>query len=69
MFGASNQLVATVQRLEEGEIDLEEALRLYEQGMLLAQHCSDLLDQAELQVEEVTTVSSQEWVDTPAEEG
>ena len=56
---ASKELEATVQRLEAGDSNLEESIALYEQGMLLAKHCSDLLDKAELQVEELTISSSQ----------
>jgi exodeoxyribonuclease VII small subunit len=44
------KLESVVQRLEEGELPLQEALELYEQGMELAQHCQTLLDQAELRV-------------------
>ena len=56
---ALGELEATVQRLEEGDLALEEALALYERGMRLAQYCSDLLDKAELQVEQLTIKGSQ----------
>jgi exodeoxyribonuclease VII small subunit len=57
---ASSELEATVRRLEEGDSNLEESIALYERGMLLAQHCSNLLDQAELQVSELTISGSQQ---------
>jgi exodeoxyribonuclease VII small subunit len=44
------QLEEVVQRLEGGDLPLEEALALYERGMALAGHCQTLLDQAELRV-------------------
>jgi len=47
---AFSQLEDVVQRLEGGELSLEEALALYERGMVLAEHCQSLLDQAELRV-------------------
>lgn len=50
---ALGQLEATVQRLEEGDLPLEEAITLYEQGMRLAQRCNDALDAAQLQVEQL----------------
>jgi exodeoxyribonuclease VII small subunit len=53
---AFGELEATVQRLEAGELTLEEAIALYERGMGLAQRCSDALDAAELQVEELSVV-------------
>jgi exodeoxyribonuclease VII small subunit len=51
---AFGELEATVQRLEAGELTLEEAIALYERGMGLARRCSDALDAAELQVEELS---------------
>ena len=38
---AFRELEVTVQRLEEGDLPLEQAISLYERGMRLAQHCSD----------------------------
>jgi len=56
---ALNELEAAVQRLEEGDLVLEEALALYERGMRLVQYCNDLLDKAELQVAKLTVQSNQ----------
>ena len=50
---ALGELEATVQRLEAGDLQLEEAIALYEQGMRLARRCSDALDAAELQVQQL----------------
>jgi exodeoxyribonuclease VII small subunit len=50
---AFGELEATVQRLEAGDLTLEEAIALYERGMRLAQRCTDTLDAAELQVQEL----------------
>lgn len=57
---AYGELENTTQRLEAGELNLEEAITLYERGMRLAQRCSDLLDAAELQVQELTLASDQQ---------
>jgi exodeoxyribonuclease VII small subunit len=51
---AFDQLQSAVGRLEGGDLTLEEAIALYEQGMRLARHCSDLLDTAELQVQQLS---------------
>jgi exodeoxyribonuclease VII small subunit len=51
---AFEELGTTVQRLEAGDLALEEAIALYERGMRLAQRCSDALDAAELQVQELS---------------
>jgi exodeoxyribonuclease VII small subunit len=45
------QLQEVVARLEQGELPLDETLRLYEQGVRLAASCQRLLDGAELRVQ------------------
>jgi exodeoxyribonuclease VII small subunit len=46
-----SQLLAVVERLESGELPLDEALTLYEQGSKLTLACQQLLEQAELRVQ------------------
>jgi exodeoxyribonuclease VII small subunit len=41
------ELEAIVQRLEQGEISLEESLRQYERGVALTRSCQQALQQAE----------------------
>ena len=41
------ELEAIVQRLEQGEIPLEESLRQYERGVALTRSCQQALQQAE----------------------
>jgi exodeoxyribonuclease VII small subunit len=41
-------LQEVVERLETGELSLEDTILLYERGQALARHCQSLLDQAEL---------------------
>jgi exodeoxyribonuclease VII small subunit len=41
-------------QLERGNLSLEESLALYEEGVLLSQHCETLLDKAELRVSQVS---------------
>ncbi len=47
------QLQDVVARLEAGELPLEEALHLYEQGVQLAATCQRLLDAAELRIQQL----------------
>jgi exodeoxyribonuclease VII small subunit len=47
---AFQELEATVQKLEAGELPLEEALALFERGQALAARCNELLDGAELKL-------------------
>ena len=51
---AYQQLEETVQKLETGQLSLEDALELYQRGIALAQHCSFHLDQADLTVQRLT---------------
>jgi exodeoxyribonuclease VII small subunit len=54
---AFTELETAVQRLEAGDLTLEEAIALYEQGMRLAQHCSSALDAAELKVQTLPVIN------------
>lgn len=47
------RLEEIVQKLEEGDLPLQEALALYEQGVALSRRCQDLLDEAELRVSQL----------------
>jgi exodeoxyribonuclease VII small subunit len=51
---AYRELEETVQKLEAGNLSLEEALILYERGMALAQYCNQQLDKAELRIKTLT---------------
>jgi exodeoxyribonuclease VII small subunit len=57
---AYQELEATVHKLEEGDLTLEEAISTYERGIHLAQRCGDALDAAELQVQNLTLVDDQQ---------
>jgi len=46
-------LEAAVQRLEVGDLTLEESIALCEQGVGLAKRCQAALDAAELKVEQL----------------
>lgn len=48
------ELEQIVAALESSERPLEEALALFERGQVLARHCSELLDQAELRIEQIS---------------
>jgi exodeoxyribonuclease VII small subunit len=52
---AFTRLEETVRRLEAGKLSLDEATRLYEEGMRLATKCSELLSQAELRISRLQT--------------
>jgi exodeoxyribonuclease VII small subunit len=51
---ALQELEETVTKLEVGELPLEEALKLFERGQILAAHCSTQLETAAMRVEMLT---------------
>lgn len=50
---AFEKLEQAVLALQDGHLDLDHALKYYEEGMKLAQHCNGLLQQAELRVQQL----------------
>lgn len=52
------RMQAIVNRLESGELPLNEALALYEEGMSLAAACQRMLDEAELRVRELQSTGA-----------
>jgi len=47
------ELESIVAALENSQLALEDSLALFERGQLLAKRCADLLDSAELRVQQV----------------
>ena len=61
---AFQQLSQKVQALEKGGMSLEEATRLFEEGMELVKQCNQLLSQAELKIEQLREA----YADNPGRE-
>lgn len=57
---AIKNLEVIVQRLEEGDIPLEEALNIYKEGMALSKLCHDKLKNAEDQMTKLLTEEGEE---------
>ena len=51
---ALGELEALVLKLESEEHSLEDALAMFERGQALARHCSQLLENAELKIKELS---------------
>ena len=51
---AYTQLETAVTALQDGQMPLERALQYYEEGMKLAQYCNELLQKAELRVQQLS---------------
>ena len=48
-----DRLDAIVRSLEQGNVPLEQALKLFQEGTELVRSCQKLLDEAQLQVKEI----------------
>ena len=64
---ALGRLDELVEVLEQGRISLEEALRLYEEGVLMADRCQSLLDQAQVRLQRLS-VNTAETDPAPPEQ-
>ncbi len=51
---ALSELEAIVSAMESEEQSLESALALFERGQILSHYCADLLDRAELKVQQIS---------------
>ena len=51
----TQRLEQIVRAMERGDIALEESLKLFQEGTQLVQSCGKLLDEAELQVNQIST--------------
>lgn len=52
---AMDQLEVIVEKLEEGDVPLEEAINIYKKGMELSKLCHDKLKNVESQLTEILT--------------
>jgi len=51
---AIKELTGIVSKIEQGEIPLQQSLEQYERGMLLIQHCREILQKAEKRIENIS---------------
>ena len=51
------RLEAAVTALQDGQMPLERALQYYEEGVKLAKHCNELLQKAELRLQQLSVDS------------
>lgn len=55
-----NALEEIVQRLERGDVPLEEALDAFQKGMVLSKHCQDTLEKAEKTLTKMMSETNEE---------
>ena len=63
------ELDETVRQLEAGELSLDESLALFERGQMLAARCQQLLQAAELKVQQLAPKASGGYELEPFDEG
>ena len=63
-----NALEEIVQRLERGDVPLEEALAAFQEGMALSKQCQDTLEKAEKTLTKMMTENDEEIVFEESEE-
>ena len=63
-----NALEEVVQRLERGDVPLEEALAAFQEGMALSKQCQDTLEKAEKTLTKMMTENNEEIVFEESEE-
>jgi len=56
---AMNKLETIVEKLEEGDVPLEEAIKYYKEGMELSKLCHDKLKNVETQLTQIITEDGQ----------
>ncbi|MBP7050180.1 MAG: exodeoxyribonuclease VII small subunit [Phycisphaerae bacterium] len=62
---AIGQLREIVNKIEQGQIPLQDSLDQYEKGMALIKHCRDILQKAEKRIEKI---SKEEPPESPEEQ-
>ncbi len=62
---ALKQLEEIVQRLEKGQVDLEDSIKIYERGTALKAHCETKLRAAEARIEKIVLTPSGKATSVP----
>ena len=56
---AIKELTGIVEKIEQGEIPLQDSLTQYEKGMALIKHCRGILAKAEQRIEKIEETKSE----------
>ncbi len=54
-----NRLESIVQKMEKGELSLEDSLKLFEEGVKLSRECHQSLNEAEIKVKQLISMDAQ----------
>lgn len=64
---ALKKLQVIVEKMERGDLPLEEAMESFTEGIKLVQHCNQKLEEAESKVQMLLKDQDGEWIATPFE--
>jgi exodeoxyribonuclease VII small subunit len=53
------KLESIVEQLEDEDITLEDSVKLYEEGVKMSKFCTEILEKAELRIEQVNEANTQ----------
>ncbi|MCH2449251.1 MAG: exodeoxyribonuclease VII small subunit [Gracilimonas sp.] len=53
------KLESIVEQLEDEDITLQDSVKLYEEGVKMSKFCTEILEQAELRIEQVNEANTQ----------
>lgn len=56
---ALKKLESIVEQLEDEDITLEDSVKLYEEGVKMSKFCTEILEKAELRIEQVNEANTQ----------
>ena len=62
------ELAALVERMEKGDLSLDDSLKTFERGIALTRACQEALQNAELRVRKLTAEGTLEPMDIDADE-
>ena len=65
---ALSELEEIVEKLEQGDIDLEDSIDIYERGTLLKAHCEEKLKTAKLKVDKIVSQPDGDFTSEPYED-
>ena len=65
---ALSELEEIVEKLEQGDIDLEDSIDIYERGTLLKTHCEEKLKSAKLKVDKIVSHPDGDFTSEPYED-
>ena len=65
---ALSELEGIVERLERGDIDLEDSISIYERGVVLKAHCEAKLEKAKMKVDKIITQPDGDFKSEPLDE-